>query len=224
MSKTNALENAWLLLLFNADPIAGLAEDDTSTPVTDLHVSLHETWPGESGDQESGEVTYGDYARIPVARDNTGWTVTGNSVSPAAAVEFDEAASGTATANFFGVGTDLSGAGTLLYRGVIGAAPTVVTGAVSDAIASPAHGLVVDDPVVVWPVYGAALPTGITEGTIYFVKTAPDADTFTLSATVGGATLNITASGVGAVQKVTPIDIETGVTPILTTSLTIKED
>lgn len=224
MSKTNALENSLLLLLFNADPIAGLAEDDTSSPVTDLYFSLHTTWPAESGDQTSGEVSFGSYARVAVARDNTGFTVTGNSVSPAAAVDFPAAASGSATANFFGVGTDPSGAGTLLYRGVIGADPTIVTGATSDTITSPAHGLAVNDPVVLWPVYGLALPTGITEGTIYYVKTAPDANTFTLSATLGGSTLDITAVGVGAVQKVTPIAISAGVTASLATTTTIKED
>lgn len=224
MSKSNSLENSLLLLLFNADPISGLAEDDTSSPVTDLHFSLHATWPAESGNQTSGEVSYTSYARAPVARDNTGFTVTANSVSPAAAVDFPACTGGTATANFFGVGTDLSGTGLLLYRGVIGAAPTIVTGATSDTITSPAHGLAVDDPVVLWPVYGLALPTGITEGTIYYVKTAPDANSVTLSATVGGSTLDITAVGVGAIQKVTPISISNGVTPSLTTATVITED
>lgn len=39
-----------------------------------------------------------------------------------------------------------------------------------------------------------ALPTGITAGTVYFVKTVLTANTFTISATSGGAVTNTTGS------------------------------
>lgn len=224
MSKGNTLENDWLKLLFNATAIADIAEDDTTSPLTDLYVALHATWPGETGNQTTGEVSYTDYARVAVPRDNTGWTVTNNSVSPAAAIEFPECSGSTATANFWSVGTIVSGAGKLLYKGAIGGAAVLMTGATSDTITAPAHGLIVDDNLVFWPAFGLSLPTGITEGTVYFVKTAPTADTLTISTTSGGSTVDITASGPGVLQKVTPIDISTGVTPILTTSTTIVED
>jgi hypothetical protein len=224
MSKGNTFETELLGLIFNADPIAGLAEDDTSSPVTSLYVSLHATWPGEAGTQTTGEVSYGSYARVAVARDSGGWTITGNSVSPTVAIEFQQCVSSTATANFFAVGTDVSGTGKLLYAAPIGAAPTIITGAASDTITSPAHGLNVDDPVVFWAGYGVALPGSVVEGTVYYVETAPSADTFTISATLGGAVFNITVSGAGGVQLLTPISISTGVTPILTTATEILED
>lgn len=227
MSKGNVFENELMLHVFNNSDIA-LIGDATglrgSSTAGSLHVALHSTWPGEAGDQETGEVAYTSYARVAVARSGAGWTVSNNSVVPAAAIEFPACTGSTATANFWTIGTASSGAGKILYANVIGAAPTVLTGATSDTITSPAHGLVVDDPVVFWATYGLALPTGITEGTIYYVKTAPSVDTITISATVGGATLDLTASGVGAVQKVTPIAISTGVTPSLTTSSTVYED
>lgn len=231
MSKTNTLENSWLLLLFNATAIANIADNAASAALTNLYVSLHTTWPGETGSQSTGEVAYTSYARVAVARNSGGWTVTNNSVSPAAGISFPECTGSTATANFFGIGTTAVAGSPdvtkLLYKGVIGAAPTIVTGATSDTITSPAHGLVVDDPVVLSPVYGLSLPIGITEGTIYYVRTAPDANTFTLATGPGGSpdlSIDITAVGVGAVQKVTPIAITSGVTPTLTTSTTISED
>lgn len=42
-----------------------------------------------------------------------------------------------------------------------------------------------------------ALPTGLTAGTTYYVKTALDADTFTLSATPGGTVINTSSVGSG---------------------------
>ncbi len=42
-----------------------------------------------------------------------------------------------------------------------------------------------------------ALPTGLSARTDYYIKTTPDADTFTLSATLGGAAINTTGSQSG---------------------------
>lgn len=119
MSKTNAFENSILALIFNATAIADLAENDSSTPATNLYVSLHTSDPGEAGDQTTNETSYGSYARVAVARSGSGWTVTGNSVSPAANVDFPAATSGTPTLTHFGIGTAASGAGALLYKGTI---------------------------------------------------------------------------------------------------------
>ncbi len=41
---------------------------------------------------------------------------------------------------------------------------------------------------------GAGLPTGLTEGTVYFVVSSAT-DTFKLSATSGGSAINITTDG-----------------------------
>lgn len=53
------------------------------------------------------------------------------------------------------------------------------------------HGLVDNDKVVF---YGGTPPTGLTEGTVYFVvgNTAADPDTFQASLTQGGAAIDIT--------------------------------
>lgn len=224
MSKTNGFENASLALRFNATAIANIADNAASSPNTNLYVSLHTTWPGEAGSQTTGEVAYTDYARAAVARSGSGWTVSGNSTTPASQIVFPVCGASGATANFIGIGRASSGAGTLDYCFPIGASPTIVIGLASDTLTSIAHDLAVDNPVVFFPAFANALPTGITEGTIYYVKTAPDADTFTISATLGGATLNITAAGAGVVQKLTPYVITVGATPTLTTATSVFED
>ena len=122
MSKSNDLENQLLLLIFNNTNIS-LVGDATglrgSTTAGSLFVSLHTADPGEAGTQSTSEATYTSYARVAVARSGSGWTVTGNSVSPAAAISFPACTGGTNTITHFGIGTDSSGAGKLLYKGTV---------------------------------------------------------------------------------------------------------
>jgi len=119
MSKSNAFENSLLKLIFNATAIANLADNAASSPLTNLYVSLHTADPGEAGDQSTSEVSYTSYARVAVARTTGGWTVTNNSVSPVANIDFPAATGGTATVTYFGVGSASSGAGVLYYSGTV---------------------------------------------------------------------------------------------------------
>jgi len=75
----------------------------------------------------------------------------------------------------------------------------VLDDASADTFKAAAHGFVADDRVVFW---GAALPTGVTAGTIYWVISANNtANAFQVSASQGGAAVSITAAGYGSVQK-----------------------
>lgn len=58
-----------------------------------------------------------------------------------------------------------------------------------------AHGLAADTAVVFTTT--GALPTGLTAGTTYYVKTVLDPDTFTVSATKGGTAINTSSAGSG---------------------------
>jgi hypothetical protein len=126
MSKTNAFETDLLELIFNATAIADIAEDDTTSPATTLTVSLHTGDPGEAGTMLTSEAAYGSYARQTVARTSGGWTVTGNSVSPVANIDFPEATSGTETITHFGVGSGVSN--NLMYSGTVTPNISVSTG------------------------------------------------------------------------------------------------
>lgn len=119
MSKSNAFENDLLELIFNGVAIANLADNAASSPLTNLYVSLHTADPGEAGDQSTNETTYTSYARVAVARTAGGWTVTGNSVSPVANIDFPAATGGSGTITYFGVGSASSGAGVLYYSGTV---------------------------------------------------------------------------------------------------------
>jgi len=126
MSKGNTYENDLLKLLFNATAIANIADNAASAPLTNLQVSLHTADPGEAGDPTTNEIAYTSYARVAVARTSGGWTVTANSVSPAANIDFPTGTGGSGTATHAAVGTASSGAGKLLYSGAI--TPNIVCG------------------------------------------------------------------------------------------------
>ena len=120
MSKADVFENDLLKLLFNATPIANIADNASSSPLTNLYVSLHTGDPGDAGDQTTNEIAYTGYARVAVLRNGTGWTITANSAKPAAAITFGMMTAGTpATVTYFGVGTLVSGTGKLLYSGTV---------------------------------------------------------------------------------------------------------
>lgn len=120
MSKGNTFENDWLKLIFQAVAIANIADNAASSPLTHLYVSLHTADPGESGDQTANETAYTGYARVAVVRSAAGWTVAGNSVSPAANVDFGAcSASPGGAITHFAVGTAASGAGKILYKGTV---------------------------------------------------------------------------------------------------------
>lgn len=130
MSKSNTFENDLLNLIFNATAISGLADNAAASPLTTLYVALHTADPGEAGDQTTSEVAYTGYARVGVARTAGGWTVTGNSVSPVANIDFGSPSgvSGTPVATHASVGTAASGTGKILYSGALSPTITIANG------------------------------------------------------------------------------------------------
>ena len=133
-AKTDAWENALLLLLFNNTNAANIGDATGlrgATTAGQLFLSLHTADPGEAGNQSTSEVAYTSYARVGINRASGagGFTVTGNSVSPATQpTSFPAATGGTATATHFGIGTASSGAGVLLYRGALSASIAISSG------------------------------------------------------------------------------------------------
>lgn len=130
MSKSNVFENDLLKLIFNSTAIANLADNASSSPLTNLYVSLHTADPGEAGNQSTSETTYTSYARVAVARTTGGWTVSGNSVSPVANIDFPACTGGTATITYFGVGSASTGSGVLYYSGTITPSVAVTSGVI----------------------------------------------------------------------------------------------
>lgn len=70
-----------------------------------------------------------------------------------------------------------------------------ITNASPGVITWPLHGLFIGQPIQMTTT--GALPTGFTSGTVYYVQSTPTVNTFTLSATHGGAAINTSSAGSG---------------------------
>jgi hypothetical protein len=201
MSKSNSFETSLLNHIFNNAAIANVG-DATGLPASatagSLHVSLHTADPGEAGTQSTSETVYTNYARIAVARSAAGWTVSGNTVSNTAAINFATCGATGSTLLYWGIGTAATGTGVLLYRGALSAA---------------AQGMALGDRIAFFAMGNLALPGNITEGTVYFVKTVPSVDTITLATSSGGATVDITTDGQAMAFKIVPFSVSSGITP-----------
>lgn len=129
MSKGDTFENDFLKLIFNATAIANIADNAAASPLTQLFVSLHTSDPGETGNQTTGEIAYTGYARQAVNRNTGGFTVTANSVSPVANIDFPEMTGGAGgTVTFAVIGTASSGTGKILWSGAVTPSIVVATG------------------------------------------------------------------------------------------------
>ena len=132
MGKSSTFDNDLLKLIFQASGIANIADNTATSPLTNLYVALHTADPsttagtGTLGTQNASEIAYTGYARVAVARTSGGWTVTGGSVSPAAAISFPAGSGGSGTATFFSIGVASSGPTKILYSGAI--SPSIVCG------------------------------------------------------------------------------------------------
>lgn len=217
MSKSNVFENDLLLLIFNNVDVALIGDAaglQNSAAAGSLFVGLATAEPGEAGTQLTSEATYTGYARVAVARSGAGWTVAGNQVSNAAAIGFGACTAVPNDITHWVIGAEAAGAGKLLYTGPLGSAiqgPFTAIDA-GDLITIPGHTLAVNERVAFYPAFGSALPTGLTEGTIYWVVSVAGND-ITVSTTQGGAAVNITAAGDGVAIECSPLDVGIGVTP-----------
>ena len=128
MSKGDTFENDWMKLIFQGTAIANIADNAATSPLTSLFVALHTADPGETGTQSTSEATYTGYARVSVARTSGGWTVTANSVSPVANIDFGACTAGTNTITHWSVGVASSGATKLLYSGTVSPSISVSSG------------------------------------------------------------------------------------------------
>ena len=134
MSKSNDFETGLLNLIFNNTGLA-LVGDATglrgSTSAGNLYLTLHTADPGETGTAITSETASTGYARQAVVRSASGFTITGNSVSPVSNVDFPEcSAVPGAAVTHFGIVTSASGAGTLLYKGTLTPTVTMAIGVI----------------------------------------------------------------------------------------------
>lgn len=120
MPKSTTTCNNILALIFNATTWNDIAENDTTSPVANLYISLHTADPGVGGSQLTNETSYTNYARVAVARTTGGWDVpSGGATQNAALIQFPQCGVTGATITHVAIGTNSSGAGLVLYAGAL---------------------------------------------------------------------------------------------------------
>lgn len=133
MSKSNSWENKLLELLFKNNAATAIGDAGGLLPSAadgNLYISLHTADPGEAGTQTTSEATYTSYARVAVPRDGVEWTVTANLAENTNLIAFPACTGGTNTITYFGIGTNPTTAGVLLYSGAFGTPLSVSLGIV----------------------------------------------------------------------------------------------
>jgi hypothetical protein len=176
-----------------------LLRNQAYTPPTTVYLSLHTGDPGLTG---LNEVTGGSYVRQACALTAAASGHTDNS----GLISFTSMPAIAAPGVVFGGLWDASTVGNFLVGGPMTPAAQLTSAfsalASTDLITSYGHGLTTNDAVEFETAEGTVLPTGLTAGTVYYViATGLTTDAFEVSATVGGAAVNITANGNGIVRK-----------------------
>lgn len=130
--KSDTFENDVLKLIFNATAIANIADNAATSPLTNLHVSLHTADPTDAGVQSASEANYTGYARVAVARTTGGWTVATaagvTTAKPVTAITFPACTGGSSTITHFAIGTASTGGSKILYAGSVSPTITVTDG------------------------------------------------------------------------------------------------
>lgn len=212
-------ENAALNLIHRNADWTGIGDAGGlrgSVAAGSLYFSACTAFPGEAASQNTNETTFTGYTRATVARTTGGWAAaSGGTISPAAAISFGTKTDTTGdplVLPYWICGVSSSGAGTALYWGIFGNATFgvrafVANNTTNDTLFVPSHGLAANDRVAFFTFEaGGALPTGLTAGTVYFVRSGGlTTDEFTVSTTQGGAAVDITALGSGICAKIEPL-------------------
>lgn len=173
------------------------ALDESASQIT--HVGIHQVADPGTGTNATGtEATGGSPA---YARQAVTWAAaSGGTKSNSGSLTFDVPAG---TYGFFTMFNASTG-NTSNYRGYIpfgGASAlkgffSVDTNLANDQLFSVAHGMSDGDRVMLFNVFSETLPTGVSEGTVYFVVSSAT-NTFKVSTTSGGSAVDITAVGGG---------------------------
>ena len=173
------------------------ALDESASQIT--HIGIHDlTDPGTGTNFTGTEATGGSpaYARQAV----TWGAASSGQKSNSGSLTFDVPAG---TYGFFLL-MNASTGNTSNYKGYIpfgGSSAlkgffSVDTTLTNDALLSVSHGMSDGDRVMLFNVFAETLPTGVSEGTIYYVVSSTS-NSFKVSTTSGGSAVDITATGGG---------------------------
>lgn len=128
MPKSTQTANDVLGLVLKGTAWADIAENDASSPATNIYIRLH-TGALAAGDPgNTNEATYGGYAALAVTR-GAGWAAPASGASSNAALaQFAECTSGSNTITHVSLNKAATGTGACLWSGALAASRTVSAG------------------------------------------------------------------------------------------------
>jgi hypothetical protein len=124
---SNTTEDAILNLIFSATTWANYAINASSSPETNIVMSLHTADPGDTGTGTTSEAAYTSYARVNVARSTGFNAASSGSVSPAAQISFPTSGASGTTITHMAAGKSGGGATALIMSGTV--TPNIAIGA-----------------------------------------------------------------------------------------------
>lgn len=215
---------------YTSDKILNLYRGTTFTaPATVYAALLTSVTDAEAG--TVAETAYSGYARIAITFGAPAAGSPGRKILNSLLAWAAKGDAGSAT--FIAVGIyDALTVGNLLdvcliFDGDPIAVAALAADLAADLLQSPGHGLAANDQVRLEAFPGSGtLPTGLSENTTYFViATGLTADAFKLSATQGGAAIDITAIGKALLLKLLPVVVNQNDTPqIAANKLALTDD
>lgn len=131
MPKSTPTCNSILALMYNATTWANVAINASSSPLTNVEVSLHTgaLTPATDSQLQYESTVYTNYVRVPVARTSSGWTTpSSGSTDNVAQVQFAQCGASGNTITYVATGTDHSGAGHVWHYGALNSPISVSNG------------------------------------------------------------------------------------------------
>lgn len=164
----------------------------------------------------------GNYVRAT----QNAWTIASNQVSNSSTVTFPTATVAYTAYSWFvcdaGAGdAEIVAFGPLQDTAEDAQVATAQDGA-TDKFFAIAHGYSDNDPIMLEAIPGQSLPTGASEGTIYYVVNS-DATSFQIETSIGGGAVNLTADGMALVNRVDPKQVGVNDTPSFATDALVAK-
>lgn len=196
---SNTLVQNWLDHFFLNSAIANVGDVTGlpgSTTAGSLYVNLYSALPTKS--VAGTIVSYTGYTEYVATRDGgaAGWSRTAERMSNVGTMNFGQRTNSGAAVVSLGWGVSRSSGATQPdFFGPHYTADSFIAlcddSLSADVLIAPGHPLADNDEVIVLPAEGTSLPSGLSAGTIYYVVSATASQNFKLSASLGGAAINI---------------------------------
>ncbi len=190
-----------------ADALFGGAALGAPASGADWHLGLFTVTPADDGTGGT-EVTGGSYARVAVTQNATNWPAYAAGLKQLAVAQtYAQASADWGDVVSWGLFDASTGGNLWVFGEMVGTIKEFASDGSTDIVYSPAHGFSNTDTVRVRALTGT-LPSGLSEGTTYYVRDAAT-DSFKLAASSGGAAIDI-GSGSGLIAKITVQNVANG--------------